>query len=198
MSFEVTVASNEEVNMLHSKFKKFNTHLLEEPKKMYPFIGIMDVFNRVITEEEASELLDRSHNLKYGAKFVSTFTQLFHLEDNEVYVHIYKKGVIQDKKVFKSILASLNRAEASLFRKLFSTNKGIYKIGDVESLIFFTKLSVNELHFSNFFFPSLDTVIIGNYELSFPVYSKSSIGFKRCKEIVEENGLFVRQEEMNE
>jgi len=67
---KLTLATNEEINMLHSKFKKFNTHLLEEPRKTYPFIGIMDVFNRVLTEEEASELLGRSHNLKYGAKFV--------------------------------------------------------------------------------------------------------------------------------
>lgn len=189
---KITLATNEEINMLHSKFKKFNTHLLEEPRKIYPFIGIMDVFNRVLTEEEASELLGRSHNLMHSAKFVSTFTQLFHMEENEVYVHIYKKGFIQYKTVFKFILASLNRVEASLFRKLFSTNKGIYKIGDVEALIFLTKLSVNELHFSNFFFPSLDTVVIGNYELSFPVYSKTLIGFKKCKELVDENGLFIR------
>ncbi|WP_066073125.1 hypothetical protein [Neobacillus soli] len=188
---KLTLATNEEINMLHSKFKKFNTHLLEEPRKGYPFIGIMDVFNRVLTEEEASELLGRSHNLKYGSKFVSTFTQLFHMEDNEVYVHIYKKGV--GKEEFRYILSCLNREEANFFRKLFSNSKGIYKIGDVEALIFLTKLSVDELYFINFFFPSLDTVIIGNYELSFPVYSKTSIGFKKCKEIVEENGLFIRQ-----
>lgn len=189
---KLSLAANEEINMLHSKFKKFNTHLLDEPRKMYPFIGIMDVFNRVLTEEEASELLGRSHNLKHGEKFVSTFTQLYHIEDNELYVHIYKKKLIQNKEIFKFIIASLNRVEASLFRKIFSTNKGIYKIGDVEALIFLTKLSVNEQHFSNFFFPSLDTVIIGNYELSFPIYSKTLIGFKKCKEIIEENGLFIR------
>lgn len=189
---KLTLASNEEINTLHSKFKKFNTHLLEEPRKIYPFIGIMDVFNRVLTEDEASVLLGRRHNLKHGDKFISTFTQLFHVEDNEVYVHIYKKGAIQDKQVLKSILATLNRAEANLLRKLFATNKGIYKIGDVEALTFLTKLSVNELHFSNFFFPSLDTVIIGNYEMSLPVYSMSSTGFEKCKVIVEENGLFIR------
>lgn len=89
---KLSLAANEEINMLHSKFKKFNTHLLDEPRKMYPFIGIMDVFNRVLTEDEASELLGRSHNLKHGEKFVSTFTQLYHIEDNELYVHIYKKS----------------------------------------------------------------------------------------------------------
>ncbi|MFB5282666.1 hypothetical protein [Peribacillus sp. Hz7] len=190
---KLTLATNEEINMLHSKFKKFNTDLLEEPRKVYPFLGIMDVFNRVLTEEEANELLGRSHNLKYGSKFVSTFTNLFHMEENEVYVHVYKKGFIQNKKVFKFILASLNRAEASLFRKLFSTSKGVYKIGDVEALIFLAKLSVNELHFSNFFFPSLETVVIGNYELCFPVYSKTKEGFEKCREIIERNGLFIRE-----
>lgn len=53
----------------------------------------MDVYNRVLTEEEAGQLLGRDHNLKHGAKFVSTFTNLFHIEENEMYVHIYKKGL---------------------------------------------------------------------------------------------------------
>ena len=111
--------------------------------------------------------------------------------ENEVYVHIYKKGLV--KVEFRHILSCLNRKEANFFRKLFSSNKGIYKIGDVEALIFLTKLSVNELYFINFFFPSLDEVIIGNWDLSFPVYSKTTKGFHKFKEIIEENGLFIRQ-----
>jgi hypothetical protein len=188
---KVELVTNEEINMLHSKFKKFNTHLVEEPSKLYNHIGIIDVYNRVLSEEEASELLGRSHNFKYGPKFVSTFTNLFHIEENEVYVHIYKKGLV--KAEFRHILSCLTRKEANFFRKLFSSNKSIYKIGDVEALIFLTKLSVNELYFTNFFFPSLDTVIIGNWDLSFPVYSKTTIGFHKFKEIIEENGLFIRQ-----
>ena len=187
---KLQLATNEEINMLHSKFKKFNTHLLEEPSKLYNHIGIMDVYNRLLNEEEASELLGRSHILKYGDKFVSTFTNLYK-EENEVYVHIYKKGL--EKERFKYILSCLNRVEMNFFRKLFSDSKGIYKIGDMEALIFLTKISVDELYFANFFFPSLDTVIIGNYELSFPVYSKTKIGFKKCKEVIEENGLYIRQ-----
>lgn len=187
---KLTLATNEEINMLHSKFKKFNTHLLEEPSKFYNHIGIIDVYNRVLTEEEANELLGRSHSLIYGSKFVSTFTNLFRIEENEVYVHINKKGV--GKEEFRYILSCLNRKEAIFFRKLFSNNKGIYKIDDVKSLVFLTRLSVNELYFINFFFPSLDTVIMGNWDLSFPVYCKTTIGFKKCKEIFEENGLFIR------
>ncbi|MFA1715179.1 hypothetical protein ACDX66_26255 [Peribacillus frigoritolerans] len=74
---KLELVTNEEINMLQSKFKKFNTHLVEEPSKLYDYIGIMDVYNRVLSEEEASELLGRSHNLKYGPKFVSTFMNLF-------------------------------------------------------------------------------------------------------------------------
>ncbi|MGE7662879.1 hypothetical protein ACQKL6_14420 [Peribacillus sp. NPDC097197] len=188
---KVELATNEEIDMLHSKFKKFNTHLLEEPSKVYNHIGIMDVYDRVLNEEEASELLKRSHNFKYSEKFVSTFTNLFYIEENEVYVNIYKKGMKKER--FKYILSCLNQVEANLFRKLFSNSKGIYKIGDMEALNFLTKLSVDELYFANFYFPSMDTVIIGNYELSFPVYSKTKIGFKKCKDIIEENGLYIRQ-----
>ncbi|MFJ7737673.1 hypothetical protein ACIQ2D_15270 [Lysinibacillus sp. NPDC097287] len=188
---ELLLATNYEVNVLHSKFKKFNVHLLEEPSKLYDFSGIMDVFDRVLNEEEASELLGRSHNLQHIAKFVSTLRNLFYIAEKEVYVHVNKKAVGKEK--LKFILSCLNRKETKFFRKLFSDNKGIYKIGDDEALAFLTKLSVNELYFVDFFFPSLDTVIIGNYDLSFPVYSKTVIGFNMCKEIVEENGLFIRQ-----
>ncbi|MFJ8089022.1 hypothetical protein ACIQ7N_12550 [Lysinibacillus sp. NPDC095746] len=188
---KLTLATTKEINILQSKYKKFNTHLLEKPNELYNHIGIMDVFNRVLTEEEAFELLGENHNLKYSANFLDTFTQLFHKEENGMYVHIYKKGL--SKEEFKYKLSCLNRSEANIFRKLFSNNKGIYKIGDVEALVFFTKLSVTELYFSNFFLPSLDTVIIGNWDLSFPIYSKSIIGFNKCKEIIEENGLFIRQ-----
>lgn len=193
---KLTLATNEEINMLHSKFKKFNIDLLEEPSKLFNHIGIIDVYNRVLTEEEASELLGRSHNLKYGTKFINTLTHFFHIEANEVYVHINKKEVGKEK--FRHILSCLNRKEANFFRKLFSNNKGIYKIGDIEALILLTKLSVNELYFPDFFFPSLDTVILGNWDLSFPVYCKTAPGFIKCKEIVEENGLFIRQKDKSE
>lgn len=187
---KLTMATKKEINTLYSKFKKFNIDLLKEPSKLYNHIGIMDVYNRVLNEEEACELLGRSHNLKHGAKFVSTFIDLFHIEENEVYVHINKKGM--PKEVFKYKLSCLNKKEANFFRKLFSNNKGLYKIDDVEALVFLTKLSVDELYFTNFFFPSLETVILGNWDLSFPVYSKTAIGFKKCKEIVEKNDLFIR------
>lgn len=146
----LTLATNEEINMLHSKFKKFKTDFLEEPSKLYSHIGIMDVFNRVLTEEEANELLGRSHNLKYGPKFISTFTNLFHIQENQAYVHINKKGVRKEELRF--IVSCLNREEAKFFRKLFFNSKGIYKIDDVEALILLSKLSVNELCFANFSF----------------------------------------------
>ncbi|WP_342601078.1 hypothetical protein MHB48_08775 [Psychrobacillus sp. FSL H8-0483] len=186
---KLILATDEEINKLLSKFKKFNTNLIDEPSKLYNHIGNMDVFNRVLTEEEASELLGRNHNLKYGAKFVSTFNSLFHLAENEVYVHINKS---LSKPSLKYVLSCLNRGEANLFRKLFSNKKGIYKIGDEEALTFLANLSVNELYFVDIFFPSFDTVIMGNWDLSFPIYSKTSIGFMKCKKIIEENGLFIR------
>ena len=151
----------------------------------------MNVFNRVLTEEEASELLERSYKLKYGQKFTSTFTNLIPMQENQAYVHINKNGM--RKEELRYILSCLNREEAKCFRKLSSNQKGIYIIDDIEALILLSILSVYELCFTNFFFPILDTVIIGNFDLSFPVYSKTTTGFKKCKEIIEENDLFIRQ-----
>ncbi|ALC85267.1 hypothetical protein AM499_05130 [Bacillus sp. FJAT-22090] len=188
---KLTLATNEEVNVLYSQFKKFNVHLLEEPHKLFKHIGIMDVYNRVLTEEEANKLLGfKRHHIKHGYKFLNTFRQLFDLENDTVYVHLNKSGLSKDS--FKHLLESLKREEARLFRKLFSIKKGIYKVDDEEALNFLVHLSVNELYFTNFLFPSFETVILGNYDLSFPVYSKTMIGFQRCKEIIEQNGLFIR------
>jgi hypothetical protein len=188
----IELATDNEIEKLYTKFKKFNTHLLEEPRKVFPIIGIMDVYNRVLTEQEARDLLSshHEHNLKYGSRFLSAITEIYHT-DGEVFVHINKNGI--RKKQVKFILGFLNRVEASVFRKMFAIKEGIYKIGDEEALQFLVNLSVEELYFSNFFFPSLETVIIGNYELCFPVYSKKMEGFDECREIIERNGLFIRQ-----
>lgn len=187
---ELVMATPNEINALHSTFNKFNIHLLEDPRKRFGFVGIMDVFNRVLNEEEANELLRPSHHIKHGAKFVSTFRDLMDFSGQEVYVHLYKKGVGKKRK--KYVLSCLSRTEAKVFRNLFSTNKGIYKVSDHEAIIFLTKLSVNELVFANFYFPSLDSAVIGNYDLSFPVYSKTYRGFSKCREIAEKNSLFIR------
>ena len=187
----IELATYEEIEKLHTQFKKFNTHLLHEPIKVFPFIGIMDVYEQLLTEKGAEDLLDyEQHHLKDGFNFLSAFTQIYRT-DNEVFVHFYKKGL--SKEQFKFILGSLNRIEANIFRKMFASNKGIYKIGDEEALKFLVNLAVEELYFPNFFFPSLDTVIIGNYDLCFPVYSKTKEGFKKCREIIERNDLFLRE-----
>ncbi|MBM7692216.1 hypothetical protein JOC77_001643 [Peribacillus deserti] len=185
----IILAANEEVDKLHSIFKKFNTQLLEEPETLYPYGGIIDVYDRVLTEQEASTLLQfPQHNKTNGPRFISAFMQLFH--NSDVYVLLNKKEF--SKSEIKQKLSSLNKTEASHFRKWFSTNKGIYKIEDEEALKFFANLSIHEVFFTNFFFPSLETVIIGNYDLSLPIYCKTSGNFEICKEIIEENGLFIR------
>ncbi|WP_312475281.1 hypothetical protein [Neobacillus sp.] len=111
--------------------------------------------------------------------------------DDEVFVYFNKKAV--SKTEFKFILSSLNRTEASIFRRIFATNKGIYKIVDKEALEFLVNLSVKELYFSDFFFPSLETILVGNYELCFPVYSKIKACFEKCREIIELNNLLIRE-----
>ncbi|XKI12134.1 hypothetical protein GGGNBK_10835 [Sporosarcina sp. ANT_H38] len=116
---------------------------------MFPFIGIMDVFDQILTEQEAGNLLGYEHNLKYGFRYLSSLTRIYRTE-NEVFVHIYNKGL--SKEQFKLILGSLNRIEASIFRKLFAINKGIYKIGDEEHLYSWLKFRLKNCIFLIFSF----------------------------------------------
>jgi len=188
---KIELATNEEIEKLYAKYKKFNTHLLENPKEIFPFLGIMDVYNRVLTEQEAQDLLGyEQHNLRYGSRFLTAIIQMYH-KDDELFAYFNKKAV--SKAEFKFILSSLNRMEARIFRKIFATNKGIYKIGDKEALEFLVNLSIKELYFVDFFFPSLETILVGNYELCFPIYSKTKAGFEQCREIIELNELFIRE-----
>ena len=184
------LATNEEIKRLTSNFIQFNTHHLEEPKRFYPFIGIMDVYKQLLTEEQARYLLNWRHTEKFGSRFLTTITQMYHIE-HEVYVHFHTKEL--DKAEFKYILSTLNKLEAGMFRKLFDSGTNLYKIGDEEALQFLVNLSINELYFLNFFFPSLETVLIGNFELCFPIYSKNKQGFENCREIIERNFLFLRE-----
>lgn len=92
------MATPEEINALHSKFYKFNIHLMEDPRKLFGFVGIKDVFNSVLNEEEASELLGAGHHIKHGVKFVSTFRDLMDSSGQEVYIHLYKKTIGKEQK----------------------------------------------------------------------------------------------------
>ncbi|NMD69383.1 hypothetical protein HHO41_03715 [Bacillus sp. DNRA2] len=92
---KIELATNEEIEKLYAKFKKFNTHLIENPIEIFPFVDIMDIYNRNLTEQEARDLLGyEQHNLKYGSSFLTAITQKRAQFFSRIAPFLYIKGHI--------------------------------------------------------------------------------------------------------
>lgn len=136
-----------------------NIHELENPEKHFPYIGILDVFEQVLTEEEASAILSHSK----------------HISNNEDKFYLFFEKIYQE---FKNIV-------------IYNENNGGIKMNNWNQFKEFARLNIWELEFSTIGL-SDETAIIGNYELSFPVYSKNQNEFEKIKEIAKECNLFIR------
>lgn len=77
---------------------------------------------------------------------------------------------------------------------LKNTNKkyDTFKVDNEELLQLFAKLSLRELCFSNFFFDESSSIIIGNYELNFPVYCLPEFSMKIYEKKATDLGLYIR------
>jgi hypothetical protein len=119
-------------------------------------------------------------------------------ENNPVYVHtrvpfseVSLKNLSNTE--LHSILEPLTEEEPQMFRELLSYRTNTFKVYDYTYFCFFIMLSVRELCFSNFFFPKLKSVCIGNFELSFPIYCKEQNVFNQYKKLAREANLYIRQ-----
>jgi hypothetical protein len=198
----VTVA---EKNQIIHYFERLDIENIEKPQDFY--IGYLDRFERVLNEEEAfhriiyyckrrykkSEIEKRYR--KQEEKYEHVVEQFFVKNNRTVYV--YNTEVTNaDDNLKKGIKYALNkRKDARLFRKMqgeFSCSHQLFKVTDFRTLRFFLKLSLREQCFSNFFFLKDKVAIIGNYDMSFPVWSVEEEIFKEYREIAEEAQLFIR------
>lgn len=135
-----------------------------------------------LSEEEARELLDYpNHNLRHESKYTTFFNAVFDLNGSKpIFVNLrlsfeYPAITRRDKAWIKTVLKALEQADSKSFSALLKNytsiiQNGLFKVYDKETLRLFVSLSARESCFSNFFFDNLNTVIIGNYDLSFPVY----------------------------
>ncbi|MFE6798545.1 hypothetical protein ACFVAP_20115, partial [Paenibacillus chitinolyticus] len=70
------------------------------------------------------------------------------------------------------------------------TEDSLIKISDISIIKLILSLSAREVCFTNFFFGSF--VVIGNFDLSFPVYCSNKETFNDCTKMASEYGLFIR------
>lgn len=72
------------------------------------------------------------------------------------------------------------------------SNSHLFLIEDKEILSLFVKLSTRELLFSIFHFINVLITIVGNFDLSFPIFCKGEDDLKEYLSIARENDLFFR------
>jgi len=69
--------------------------------------------------------------------------------------------------------------------------KEVYKVEDSKELLNLIPYIVREECFYNIYFMEVKTVVIGNFDLSWPIYSNSA-NFEIFNEIAREVNLYIR------
>ncbi|WP_078554456.1 hypothetical protein [Bacillus alkalicellulosilyticus] len=197
---DIEKATDVEILTINNKFGRLDVEDDEFPGNTFNHIGILDVFSYCLSEHEAVEFLSsfKDHNLKYEDKFKSFFKEIFlWIQEKAVYIHVGTSFNKEFKNMkpsdFKDFRNRLSKEEYNLLLQLVEYKTNTFKVDSIEGLLFFVTLSTREISFSNFFIPELETVVIGNYELSFPIYSKQQNAFNQCEKYAKDVGLFIRR-----
>ncbi|MEE3955898.1 hypothetical protein [Peribacillus frigoritolerans] len=182
-----------EKDILLTQFGRFDIQEDENPQDSFN-VGILDRFDRVLTVDESHELLTSVYlDSLYEPFFVDYFTEVFKVNGNES-VYIYSQDFARlSKKEITKCKKHLNKKEYNLLLMQLHSKEVLLKIDTISLLRLFVILSTRTLIFSNFFFPQTGTVIVGNYDLSFPLYSLNKTQFDEYSELARRHGLFIRR-----
>ncbi|MFF3102147.1 hypothetical protein [Viridibacillus arvi] len=187
--------------------EKFGRLDIENVEKAYEKFstGHLEQFDRALTVEEFDDLMvlfsltndseTQAYYFRQEEKYLEFFRYLFK-KNGHVSIYAYCPELASKRKaIFRFLKPRLNKQEWSLFKKVKNNlvpHNGIFEIKSFEHLEIFAKLSLRELHFSNFFFE--ESVLIGNYELSLPLYCFEESYIKECQSKANEVDLFIRTE----
>lgn len=164
--------------------------------------GVLDIFDHCLNENEAEELLFSftEHNLKNEYKFIEFMKLAYELNNNECIIMNFEFKDIDSSRIL-DILNVLDYADKILFIEQLRKVKGekqYHGINYTELIDVFTKLATREIYFPIFYFTKLPMIIVGNYDLSFPIFFKEKDSIVEYKEIAKECGLFIRSLEIKE
>ena len=182
----IEYASINEIEKVISTFGRLDVENLDNPNRF--FVGILDKYNRALNEEEAIRLLSyEGHNIKYEKNFIEFVLRCIReYPDFHIFIRNFKSINNRElKKKFDS-----EEVKLVLNMKNCITEDALIKIRDISIVKLILSLSTREVFFSNFFFGSF--VVIGNFDLSFPVYCSNEETFSDCTKMASENGLFIR------
>jgi len=215
MTNKRTELSENEITLLTNKFGRLDIEEEEHPRNRFN-VGLLDVFDRQLTNKEAIDLIvtytttDKEQKRKYfefEKRFLSFFEYVFAVNKGlPVYIYSpdfyrqkrrdyhYAVKALKDKtaiKLYKRLYKQcLLKRRLALFGKRLTIQDHIFKVSDIDNLRMFAKLSITECCFSNFFFER--AVIIGNYELTLPVYYLDQNLMKELLSEARKVNLYIR------
>ncbi|AKG36174.1 hypothetical protein VK70_17720 [Paenibacillus durus ATCC 35681] len=177
------------------QFIKLNTQLYrllddvvqeESLSKGFTYTGVLDVFSYCLSEEEAKILIHPyEYHLKHEDKFINLFKSLFKERgSSNCFVHL-GESIEELPKMNRGLITQKELKKLNIIRNQASK---IIQIEDINEIELFLKLSTREIHFCDYIFNYGESVIRGNFDLSFPIHYKN----KEYQTIIEQNNLYVR------
>lgn len=201
---DIKEMSEKEKEILISKYGKLNIQEEENPYRRFT-VGVLDRFNKPLNIKEADDLLisfdptdkgTQRNFFEQEAKFLTFFKVAYGMNGKKpVYVYCPDFFTLKSK-AYSSMINTFNDRDKQLLKILLKNNdlkNGAFIVENEELLKLFAKLSLREICFSNFFFDNSSTIIIGNYELSFPIYCLHEFLMKSYERVATEIGLFIRK-----
>lgn len=142
----------------------------ECPQHNFKHIGLLDVFPKCLPIEESIILLDSNHNKNNEHKFIQFF-----------------------KKCISELPGPICVVRRAIFHERNNKKEHLYIVEDFNELLNIILSIAREECFYNIFFIEMKTVIIGNFELSWPIYSNAE-NFDLFIESAKEVNLYIRTE----
>ncbi|EGL19899.1 MULTISPECIES: hypothetical protein [unclassified Paenibacillus] len=173
----IEYASSDEIEKVISIFGRLDVENLDHPNKLV--VGILDKYNKALDEEEALRLISyEGHNIRYEKNFIEFVLRCIReYPDFHIFIRNFKSINNRElKKKFDS-----EEVKLVLNMKNSITEDALIKVRDISIVKLILSLSTREVFFSNFFFGSF--VVLGNFDLSFPVYCSNKETFNACTKV---------------
>lgn len=161
------------------------------------FNRVLDVFDHQLSEDEATHKLSsfEKHNLENEVKFIELFKRLFLLNDGRIILKFELKSI--EPRMLFNIIVDLDYQDRVSFCESiinhFDSKSTLYSDMSAEKLLMFVRLATRELYFPVFYLKKYPAMIIGNFDLSFPIFMLNSDDYTLYEKIARECDLFLRE-----
>lgn len=150
-------------------------------------LGILDVFPKQLTEQQAQEINFSILCKKHEDQILAFIQKIYQLYKSSIYV---KSNRIINTSDSYLIQKGFTKDDIKFIGKFLCYENRLLQMTYFEELVRIIKLSTREVVLSNFY--TEDIAIQGNFDLSFPVYCRSEQSKKLLNEYASEVNLYIR------